>query len=233
MITGKKIASKVLSLAYSLCIPNKGWNADLFYFDKEENSLKQARFVKLYITLMPHRDGKLYTLHFETAEKDGITETREIAEYTISRIMENFFGSEKDYKNAHPLTNDHKVIELTDWLPLLTPFAVKMEKETGNSISVFRYKWENNNVVRAYFDVPTEYVYTAELGLTSLQPFVCPPNTYPTIEQCRDSVKISVYRFGEKLKKAEPKVFHIIAVNGMTTEVDEDTYNKIKDILEI
>lgn len=233
MATEFKFTSKVLSHAYYLEIPNKGWNEDLlYYFDKEENVLKQARFLILYITLK-FDNRKIYTLRFETAEKDGTIEPREIADMHMADIMSNFFGSEEDYKNTHPLTSDYKYLAISDWLPVLTPFKVKMERITGfNGFSAFRYKWENDNVARAYFDVPTEYVYTAELGLTPLQPFVCPPNTYPTIEECRDSVKINVYRFGEKAKRTESKVFHVIAMNGVATEVSEDTYNKIKSILE-
>ncbi len=234
MATNFKLTSKALSSAYYLKIPNKGWNADLlFYFDKEENVLKQARFQILYITLKSD-NRKIYTLRFETAEKDGTIEPREIAKTHMAGILENFFGSEEDYKNTHPLRNDYKYVPISDWLPILIPFKAKMERdgEFGNDFSAFRYKWENNNVVRAYFDVPTEYVYTPELGLTPLQPFVCPSDTYPTIEECRNSVKINVYRFGEKPKKKEPKTFYIIAINGMAKEVNEDTYKKIKGILE-
>lgn len=229
----QKFTSRVLPFAYSLEIPNKGWKADLFYFDKEENVLKQARFTKLYIKLVQACNKKIYTLCFETAEKDGTIEPREIAAKSMADIMENFFASEEDYKNTEPLTTDNKALEVYDWLPAILPFSAKMVRDkTYKFISVFRYKWENNKVVRAYIDMPTEYVYTAELGLTPLQPFICPPDTYSAEEECRDNVKVNVYRFGEKPQKAEPKTFHIIAVNGVATEVNEDTYNKIKDILE-
>lgn len=232
MSTEFNFSTKVVSITNNLAIPNKGWNADLFYFDKEENVLKQARFQKLYITLKPY-NRKIYTLQFETAEKDGTIEPREIADPTMGGIMKNFFGSEEDYKNSHALTDDYKTMRFADCLPILIPFATKIEKDTEYGyVSVFRYKWEDNKVIRVYFDIPTEYVYTAELGLTPLQPFVCPSDTYSTIEECRDSVKINVYRFGEKPKKAKPKTFYIIAMNGMAKEVNEDTYNKIKDILD-
>ena len=228
----EKFTSRVLPGAYSLEIPNKGWNADLFYFDKEEKALKQARFTKLFITLQNRCNAKLYTLCFETAEQDGTIESREIAERAMDYIMIHFFGSEEDYKNTHPLTDDHRYIEISEWLPILLPFKAKMERYTGyNGFSAFRYKWEDNKVAKAYFDMPTEYVYTTERGLTPLQPFVCPPDTYSTEKECRDAVKINVYRFGDKLQKAEPKVTHIIAVDGMVTEVDDNTCDRIKNIL--
>ena len=229
----EKLTSRVLPFTFSLKIPNKGWKADLFYFDKEEKTLKQALFKKLYITLQTRCNGKIYTLLFKTAEKDGTTETREIADRAIDGIMKNFFGSEEDYKNTHPLTDDHRYLQISDWLPVLLPFKAKMERYTGfSTFSAFRYKWEDNKIVKAYFDVPTEYVYTAELGLTPLQPFVCPSDTYPTEDECRNNVKVNVYRFGEKPKKEEPKTFYIIAMNGMAKKVNEDTYNKIKAILD-
>ena len=228
----EKFTSRVLPFAYSLEVPNKGWKADLFYFDKEENALKQAQFTKLYITLKSRCNSKVCTLYFETAEKDGTIESREIADRTMSGIMKNFFGSEEDYKNTEPLTTDNKVLDISEWFPVLIPFAAKIVKDTTyRFVSAFRYKWEDNKVVRAYFDVPTEYVYTAESGLTPLQPFVCPPDTYPTEEECRDSVKINVCRFGEKLQKAEPKTAHIIAVDGVIAAVDDDTCSKVKNIL--
>ena len=227
----EKFTSRVLPFAYSLEIPNKGWKADLFYLDKEENVLKQARFTKLYIKLVKVCNKKIYTLCFETAEKDGTIEPREIADKSMANIMKNFFGSEEDYKNTKPLTTDKKVVAVYDWLPVLLPFAARIERNYM-FISAFRYKWEDNKIVRAYFDMPTEYVYTAELGLTPLQPFVCPPDTYLTEEECRDNVKVNVYRFGEKPQKEEPKTFYIIAMNGMAKKVNKDTYNKIKDILD-
>ena len=89
MATNFKLTSKALSSAYYLKIPNKGWNADLlFYFDKEENVLKQARFQILYITLKSD-NRKIYTLRFETAEKDGTIEPREIAKTHMEGSLEN------------------------------------------------------------------------------------------------------------------------------------------------
>lgn len=230
----EKLTSRVLPFAFYLAIPNKGWNGDLlYYFDKEENALKQARFAKIHIKLVNRCNTKVYTLCFETAEKDGTIMPRETTLSSMADIMKNFFESEEDYKNANPLINDYKIVEVYDWFPVLLPFAARIVREKSfNFITAFRYKWEDNKIVKAYFDVPTEYVYTAELGLTPLQPFVCPSDTYATKDECRNNVKVNVYRFGEKPKKEEPKTFYIIAMNGMAKKVNEDTYNKIKGILD-
>ena len=82
----QKFTSRVLPFAYSLEIPNKGWKADLFYLDKEENTLKQARFTKLYIKLVKVCNKKIYTLCFETAEKDGTIEPRVAYEVSVSKL---------------------------------------------------------------------------------------------------------------------------------------------------
>lgn len=237
------ISTKAL-IEVMISIPTKGWNGEFFFFDKESNTLKQARFISVHYELLG--GDVLNELTFETAEEDGSIVTRKIENRWFKNILSHFYASEEDYKNEKPCSYcpnpnyanfkrafvpNLKNLNIYDWLKQVVPFEYNITHPYNNAVDAFRYTLDGNKIVKVFFHVPSDYEYTPESGLVPCGEIICPPNSYLTEEECRNSIKVSVCRFGQKPSAPKPKKFYFIAVNGMAKEVDEETYNKIKEIV--
>ena len=171
---------------------------------------------------------------------DGTIRERVFEGY-ISDISKNFYCSIKDYQNGQHIKydtkdeNGQKVItnkNIKDILNEVIPFECIIRQTYSNAFSIFRYSAKGNEIEPTFLEIPTTYTYTPTLGWQPDEEIICPPDTYATTDECRDSIKVNVSYFGKKMESENaPKTINIIAVNGVVAEISEDTYEKIKKLL--
>lgn len=218
----------------------RGWNGELFFFDHKDKTLKQMRIIKMRYKIFDNTCNVEKNITIETAECDGTIRKRVFEGY-LSDISKNFYCSVKDYQNGQHIKYDTKDgngqkviinIDIKDILNKVIPFECIIKQIYCDTFSIFRYSAKGNEIKPTFFEIPTTYIYTPTLGWQPDEEIICPPNTYATTDECRDSIKVNVCYFGKKMESENaPKTINIIAVNGFMTKVSEDTYEKIKKLL--